>query len=86
MNEFVVQDDNTWLESLPPMPTAWYIASATSSNNFLIVTAGMANVGCASNIVEIYKGKQWMTISTMSQRLLLLILPRQECAVQIHPG
>ena len=44
------------------MPTAWYAASATSSNNFHIVTAGMANVGCASNIVEIYNGNQWMTM------------------------
>lgn len=43
------------------MPTAWYEA-ATSSNHFL-VSAGMANVICASNIVEIYDGKQWMTMS-----------------------
>ena len=58
---WVLQEDNTWNESLPPMPTAWYEA-ATSSNHFL-VSAGMANVICASNIVEIYDGKQWMTMS-----------------------
>lgn len=38
------------------MPTAWYEVSATSSNNFF-ASAGMANVICASNIVEIYDGK-----------------------------
>ena len=54
---WVLQDDNTLYESLPPMPTARYAASATSSNNFLLVTAGMANVICASDIVEIYDGK-----------------------------
>ena len=44
--------------SLPPMPTAWYEASATSSNNFF-ASAGMANVFCGS---EIYNGKQWVTM------------------------
>ena len=61
---WVLQDDNTWSESLPPMPTARYAASATSSNNFLIV-AGMANVSCASDMVEIYDGKQWMAMSPL---------------------
>ena len=34
-----------------------------TSNNFLIVVAGSVNVGHSSNIVEIYDGKQWMTLS-----------------------
>ena len=54
---WVLQDDNTWNESLPPMPTARYGA------NFLIVVAGSVNVGHSSNTVEIYDGKQWMTLS-----------------------
>ena len=60
---WVLQDDNTWNESLPPMPTARYGASAATSNNFLIVVAGSVNVGHSSNTVEIYDGKQWMTLS-----------------------
>ena len=62
---WVLQDDNTWNESLPPMPTARYAASATSSNNFLIVVAGIPN---ASDIVEIYDGKQWMTMSPLPMK------------------
>ena len=46
-----------WNESLPLMPTARYGA------NFLIVVAGSVNVGHSSNTVEIYDGKQWMTLS-----------------------
>ena len=65
---WVLQDDNTWSESLPPMPTARYAASATSGNNFLIVAAGMTNGSCASDMVEIYDGKQWMAMSPLPRK------------------
>ena len=38
---WVLQDDNTWSESLPPMPTARYGASGLAHENVLLVAAGI---------------------------------------------
>ena len=61
---WVLQDDNTWNESLPPMPTARYGASGLADENFLLVVAGVADHRTL-NVVEIYDGIQWNATSPL---------------------
>ncbi len=55
---WVLQDEQTWTQSLPPMPTARHSASAISSGDHLVVAGG--EVGLATNLVEVYDGLQWV--------------------------
>ena len=56
---WVMEDEQTWTQPLPPMPTPRWGASAVSTQQYLITAGG---VGCYwSNVVEVYNGKQWVT-------------------------
>lgn len=54
---WVLQDNKAWNKSLLPCLLLLLF-------NLLTVTAGVANVGCASDIVKIYGWKQWVTVSS----------------------
>ena len=63
---WVLQDDNTWNESLPPIPTARCGASGLADENFLLVAAGVAAPHShMSDVVEIYDGIQWNATSPL---------------------
>ena len=54
------EDERTWRQPLPAMPTARYAASAISHHNYLIVAGGWDSNGRETNVVEVYDGPQWM--------------------------
>ena len=60
---WVLQDDNTWSESLPPMPTARCDASGLAHENVLLVAAGITAM--KTDVVEIYDGIQWNATSPL---------------------
>ena len=60
---WVLQDDNTWSESLPPMPTARSRASSLAHENVLVVAAGIT--ATKTDVVEIYDGIQWNATSPL---------------------
>ena len=62
---WVLQDDNTWNESLPPMPTARYAASGLAHENVLVVAAGITAHRCMLDVVEIHDGIQWNATSPL---------------------
>ncbi len=55
---WVLQDEQTWTQPLPPMQKARYAASAISSGDHLVVAGGDTGVGQADS-VEVYDGVQW---------------------------
>ncbi len=57
---WVLQDEQTWTQPLPPMPTARASASAISSGDHLVVAGGLQVSGSLSNLVEVYDGLQWV--------------------------
>ncbi len=56
---WVLQDEQTWTQPLPPMPTARRSASAVSSGDHLVVAGGDAGVLLADSVV-VYDGMQWV--------------------------
>ena len=62
---WVLQDDNTWNESLPPMPTARYAASGLAHENVLVVAAGITEYVKKSDVIDIYDGIQWNATSPL---------------------
>ena len=62
---WVLQDDNTWNESLLPMPTARYAASGLAHENVFVVAAGVTVTHHKSDVVEIYDGIQWNATSPL---------------------
>ncbi len=55
---WALQDERTWTQPLPPMPTARYVASAVSSGDHLVVAGG--DKGLFTDSVEVYDGVQWV--------------------------
>ena len=56
---WVMEDEQTWTQPLPPMPTPRSKASAVSTQQYLI-TAGGSHNWCDVNVVEVFNGKQWV--------------------------
>ncbi len=56
---WALQDEQTWTQPLPPMPTARYAASAISSGDYLVAAGGDTGVGHTYS-VEVYDGVQWV--------------------------
>ena len=54
------EDERTWRQPLPAMPTARYAASAISHHNHLIVAGGVGSNHRDMDVVEVYDGCQWM--------------------------
>ncbi len=57
---WVLPDEQTWTQPLPPMPTARDSASAISSGDHLVVAGGEDQGFSELNLVEVYDGLQWM--------------------------
>ena len=55
-----LQDDGTWAEDLPPMPTRRRSATAVSTGHHLLVASGMREDG-GESAVEVFDGKRWST-------------------------
>ena len=55
-----LQDNGTWAEDLPPMPTQRRSATAVSTGHHLLVAGGMGEDGVTS-AVEVFDGKRWST-------------------------
>ncbi len=53
---WTLQDEQTWTQPLPPMPTARRSASAVSSGDHLVVAGGYT----ITDSVEVYDGGQWV--------------------------
>ena len=66
-NQFwVLQDDErTWRQPLPDMPTARYAASAINHHNYLIVAGGKDSNRTETDVVEVYDGHQWMRTDSL---------------------
>ncbi len=56
---WVLQDEQTWTQPLPPMPTARHSASVISSGDHLVVAGGDTG-GLITDSVEVYDGVQWV--------------------------
>ena len=54
------EDERTWRQPLPAMPTARFAASAISHHNHHIVAGGVDSNHRETNVVEVYDGCQWM--------------------------
>ena len=61
------EDERTWTQPLPAMPTARFAASAISHHNHLIVAGGRDSNGWMTNVVEVYDGRQWMKTDPLPQ-------------------
>ena len=60
---WVMWEEGTWTQPLPPMPTPRTGASAVSSQHYLIVAGGVGyscEVLTTLDVVEVYNGKQWV--------------------------
>ncbi len=61
---WALQDEQTWTQPLPPMPTARCSASAVSSGDHLVVAGGDTGLTCTDSLltdsVEVYDGVQWV--------------------------
>ena len=53
------EDERTWRQPLPAMPTARRAASAISHHNHLIVAGGRDSNHRETDVVEVYDGCQW---------------------------
>ena len=54
------EDEQTWRQPLPAMPTARYGVSAISHLNHIIAPGGRDSSFRDMNVVEVYDGHQWM--------------------------
>ena len=55
---WVLEDEQTWTQPLPPMPIPRSRASAVSIQQYLVTTGGVGH-DC-SNVIEVYNGHQWV--------------------------
>ena len=55
-----LQDDGTWAEDLPPMPTRRRSATAVSTGHHLLVAGGVGE-DRRETAVEVFDGKRWST-------------------------
>ncbi len=55
---WALQDEQTWTQPLPPMPTAQCSASAISSGDHLVVAGGDTFI--ETDLVQVYNGVQWV--------------------------
>ena len=58
---WVMEDEQTWTQPLPPMPTPCWGASAVSTQQYLITAGGAVRYWSNVSNVEVYNGKQWVT-------------------------
>ena len=61
-----LQDDGTWAEDLPPMPTRRRSATAVSTGHHLLVAGGLGEDGVKS-AVEVFDGKRWSTTKPLPE-------------------
>ena len=62
------EDEHTFTQTLPPMPTARYGASAVSTDNYLIVAGGRDSNHCNLDVVNVYISPQWMTTDALPKK------------------
>ena len=63
---WVLEEQDNWNQSLPPMITKRYQASAVGAGDHLIVAGGCASsVVGALDVVEVYDGHQWMQVQSL---------------------
>ena len=62
-----LQDDCTWAEDLPPMPTRRRSATAVSTGHHLLVAGGLGVDG-GESAVEVFDGKRWSTTEPLPVR------------------
>ena len=76
---WVLEEEGTWTQPLPPMPTPRSGASAATTQNNLIVAGGEGSRGQELDLVEVYNGRQWATAQS---------LPRACCDMKsaVHNG
>ena len=58
-NLWMMEDEQTWTKSLPPMPTPRRWASAVSAENRLVVAGGLDDRLLNVDVVEVYDGQKW---------------------------
>ncbi len=56
---WVLQDEQTWTQPLPPMPTVRHSASVISLGDHLVVAGGVTGLARIDS-VEVYDGVQWV--------------------------
>ena len=61
-----LQDDGTWAEDLPLMPTRRRSATAVSTGHHLLV-AGGRGVAAEESAVEVFDGKRWSTTEPLPE-------------------
>ena len=62
---WVMEEEGTWTQPLPPMPTPRFGASAATIQNNLIVAGGGDSQGEDLDLVEVYNGWQWATAQSL---------------------
>ena len=62
---WVMEEEGTWTQPIPPMPTPRWGASAASIQNNLIVAGGGGSQEKALDVVEVYNGRQWATAQSL---------------------
>ena len=62
---WVMEEEGTWTQPLPPMSTPRESASATTTQNNLIVAGGEGSEGEELDLVEVYNGRQWATAQSL---------------------
>ena len=63
---WVMEDEQTWTQPLPPMPTPRLGVSAVSTQQYLIIAGGVGHNWLG--VVEVYNGKQWVTTDPLRKR------------------
>ena len=58
---WVMEEEGTWTQPLPAMPTPRSGASAVSIEQYLIVAGGVGRNYSNVDVVEVYNGQQWVT-------------------------
>ena len=63
---WVMEEEGTWTQPLPPMPTPRSRASAVSTQHYLIVAGGVDDLSNIHvDVVEVYNGQQWIRIDPL---------------------
>ena len=62
---WVMEEEGTWTQPLPPMPTPRWGASAATIQNNLIVAGGKGRQGEYLDVVEVYNGRQWASARSL---------------------
>ena len=62
------EGEQTWTQSLPPMPTSRWKVSAVSYQDYLIVAGGRNYFNRPLNTVEVFDGHQWVTADPLPER------------------